>query len=150
VVASCPNYRNSSAVNWTPAPCSIFASAYMPKAHWSASITSPGRMNSTSTQFVTSGRMGIYDPMHQIGMWGENFESNRNTSTSTMFIAGNPNPSASIIIAPDTKLDNQVKIVGSSSSVLVFGYAFRFTSWNIFVIYLSLVRGYFTRYTWTF
>jgi hypothetical protein len=43
-----------------------------------------------------------------------------------------------------------VKIVGSSSSVLVFGYAFRFTSWNIFVIYLSLVRGYFTRYTWTF
>ncbi|KAI5588019.1 hypothetical protein POPTR_005G082000v4 [Populus trichocarpa] len=64
-------------------------------------------MNSTSTQFVTSGRMGIYDPMHQIGMWGENFKSNRNTSTSTMFIAGNPNPSASIIIAPDTKLDNQ-------------------------------------------
>ncbi|XP_011021894.1 PREDICTED: transcription factor TGA1-like [Populus euphratica] len=62
-------------------------------------------MNSTSTQFVTSGRMGIYDPMHQIGMWGENFKSNRNTST--MFIAGNPNPSASIIIAPDTKLDDQ-------------------------------------------
>uniref|UniRef100_A0A6N2LXK5 DOG1 domain-containing protein n=1 Tax=Salix viminalis TaxID=40686 RepID=A0A6N2LXK5_SALVM len=66
-------------------------------------------MNSTSTQFVTSGRMGIYDPMHQIGMWGENFKSNGNTSTSTMFIAGNPNqnPSASIIIESDTKLDNQ-------------------------------------------
>ncbi|KAF9678819.1 hypothetical protein SADUNF_Sadunf07G0075700 [Salix dunnii] len=64
-------------------------------------------MNSTSTQFVTSGRMGIYDSMHQIGMWGENFKSNGNPSTSTMFIAGNPNASASIIIAPDTKLENQ-------------------------------------------
>ncbi|KAJ6366098.1 hypothetical protein OIU77_002636 [Salix suchowensis] len=64
-------------------------------------------MNSTSTQFVTSGRMGIYDSMHQIGMWGENFKSNGNPSTSTMFIAGNPNASASIIIAPDIKLDNQ-------------------------------------------
>ncbi|KAL3591632.1 hypothetical protein D5086_010272 [Populus alba] len=64
-------------------------------------------MNSASTQFVTSGRTGIYDPMHQIGMWGENFKSNRNTSTSTMFIADNPNPSASIIIAPDSKLDDQ-------------------------------------------
>lgn len=85
-------------------------------------------MNSTSTQFVTPGRMGIYDPMHQIGMWGENFKSNGNPNTSTMFIAGNPNASASMIIAPDTKLDNQVKIVGSSSSVLVFGYAFGFTS----------------------
>ncbi|KAJ6990827.1 transcription factor TGA1-like [Populus alba x Populus x berolinensis] len=64
-------------------------------------------MNSTTTQFVTSGRMGIYDPMHQIGMWGENFKSNGNPNTSTMFIAGNPNASASMIIAPDTKLDNQ-------------------------------------------
>ncbi|KAH8502864.1 hypothetical protein H0E87_014243 [Populus deltoides] len=51
--------------------------------------------------------MGIYDPMHQIGMWGENFKSNGNPNTSTMFIAGNPNASASMIIAPDTKLDNQ-------------------------------------------
>ncbi|KAL9340477.1 hypothetical protein Peur_066696 [Populus x canadensis] len=64
-------------------------------------------MNSTSTQFVTPGRMGIYDPMHQIGMWGENFKSNGNPNSSTMFIAGNPNASASMIIAPDTKLDNQ-------------------------------------------
>jgi len=85
-------------------------------------------MNSTSTQFVTPGRMGIYDPMHQIGMWGENFKSNGNPNTSTMFIAGNPNASASMIIAPDTKLDNQVKIVGSSLLVLISGFTFGFTS----------------------
>ena len=61
-------------------------------------------------------------------MWGENFKSNGNPSTSTMFIAGNPNASASIIIAPDTKLENQVKIAGSSFLVLISGFAFGFTS----------------------
>ncbi|XP_048232423.1 transcription factor TGA1 isoform X2 [Ricinus communis] len=65
-------------------------------------------MNSPSTQFVSSGRMGIYEPIHQIGMWGEPFKSNGipNASTS-MFVAGDPNSSQSIIIAVDTKLDNQ-------------------------------------------
>ncbi|KAA8546874.1 hypothetical protein F0562_003303 [Nyssa sinensis] len=53
-------------------------------------------MNSPSTQFVTSRRMGIYDPIHQISMWGENFEGN-----------SSPNTSASAILAVDTKLDDQ-------------------------------------------
>ncbi|KAL5753635.1 hypothetical protein ACOSP7_021855 [Xanthoceras sorbifolium] len=53
-------------------------------------------MNSPSTQFVTPRHMGIYDPMHQIGMWGENFRNN-----------GNPNTSTSIIADVDTKLDTQ-------------------------------------------
>ncbi|KAJ9177658.1 hypothetical protein P3X46_012852 [Hevea brasiliensis] len=65
-------------------------------------------MNSPSTQFVSSGRMGMYDPIHQIGMWGENFKSNGISNASTsMFIAGNPNSSQPILIAADTKLDNQ-------------------------------------------
>ncbi|KAF2284102.1 hypothetical protein GH714_019023 [Hevea brasiliensis] len=52
--------------------------------------------------------MGMYDPIHQIGMWGENFKSNGISNASTsMFIAGNPNSSQPILIAADTKLDNQ-------------------------------------------
>ncbi|XP_038697236.1 transcription factor TGA1-like isoform X2 [Tripterygium wilfordii] len=53
-------------------------------------------MNSPSSQFVTSRGMGIYEPIHQIGMWGENFKSN-----------GNPNIPTSMILAADTKLDSQ-------------------------------------------
>ncbi|XWS41503.1 hypothetical protein CRYUN_Cryun17cG0087300 [Craigia yunnanensis] len=53
-------------------------------------------MNSPSTQFVPSRRMGIYEPIHQIGMWGENFKSN-----------GNPNTSASVIVEVDNKLENE-------------------------------------------
>ncbi|TXG60533.1 hypothetical protein EZV62_015106 [Acer yangbiense] len=53
-------------------------------------------MNSPSTQFVTPRQMGIYEPIHQIGMWGENFRNN-----------GNPNTSTSIIAEVDTKLDDQ-------------------------------------------
>lgn len=53
-------------------------------------------MNSTSTQFVASRRMPIYEPIHQFGMWGENFKSNENSNTS-----------ASMILEVDNKLDNQ-------------------------------------------
>ncbi|KAK0606924.1 hypothetical protein LWI29_006355 [Acer saccharum] len=53
-------------------------------------------MNSPSTQFVTPRQMGIYEPIHQIGMWGENFRNNGNRNTST-----------SIIAEVDTKLDDQ-------------------------------------------
>lgn len=56
-------------------------------------------MNSPSTQFVTSRRMGAYEPIHQISMWEESFKSN-----------GNFNASASMIVDADTKLDNQVSI----------------------------------------
>lgn len=64
----------------------------------SASIVISRIMNSPSTQFVHSRRMGIYEPIHQIGMWGENFKSN-----------GNPNTSASVIVEVDTKLENEVQ-----------------------------------------
>ncbi|KAJ0040349.1 hypothetical protein Pint_26720 [Pistacia integerrima] len=53
-------------------------------------------MNSPSTQFVTPSRLGIYEPIHQLGTWGEDFKSN-----------GNPNTSTPIIVEVDTKLDTQ-------------------------------------------
>ncbi|KAE9466175.1 hypothetical protein C3L33_01916, partial [Rhododendron williamsianum] len=52
-------------------------------------------MNSPTTHFVTSRRMGIYEPMHQISMWGD-FEVNGCQKTS-----------ATMIVEVDTKLDNQ-------------------------------------------
>ncbi|KAH9718431.1 hypothetical protein WN944_023576 [Citrus x changshan-huyou] len=53
-------------------------------------------MNSPSTQYVTPRRLGIYEPIHQMSTWVENFKSN-----------GNPNTSAPIIVEVDTRLDNQ-------------------------------------------
>lgn len=53
-------------------------------------------MNSPSTQYVTPRRLGIYEPIHQMSTWGENFKNN-----------GNPNTSAPIIVEVDTRLDNQ-------------------------------------------
>ncbi|KAI9113839.1 hypothetical protein K1719_015090 [Acacia pycnantha] len=53
-------------------------------------------MNSTSTQFVSSRRMGLYDPIHQISTWEENFKSNCNLSASVPLIG-----------EADVKLDNQ-------------------------------------------
>ncbi|KAJ0040876.1 hypothetical protein Pint_26702 [Pistacia integerrima] len=58
-------------------------------------ISSKG-MNSPSTQFVTPSRLAIYEPIHQLGTWGENFKSN-----------GNPNTSTPMIVEVDTKLDTQ-------------------------------------------
>lgn len=55
-------------------------------------------MNTPSAQFVTSRRIGGYDPIHQINMWGENFKSNSNLNTS-----------ASLIVE-DMKLDDQVQM----------------------------------------
>ncbi|GLU20410.1 hypothetical protein SLE2022_366130 [Rubroshorea leprosula] len=53
-------------------------------------------MDSTSAQFVTSRRIPMYEPIHQISMWEENYRSN-----------GNLNTSASMIVEVDNKLDNQ-------------------------------------------
>ncbi|XP_059642321.1 transcription factor TGA1-like [Cornus florida] len=53
-------------------------------------------MNSSSTQFDTSRRMVLYEPIHQISMWGENFRGNSCPDTSALAIP-----------AVDTKLDNQ-------------------------------------------
>ncbi|CAN6542302.1 unnamed protein product [Malus baccata var. baccata] len=66
-------------------------------------------MNSPSTQFVTSRRMGVFEPIHQISMWDESFRS-----------SGNFNASASMILDEDAKLDNQSEdashgILGPSS-----------------------------------
>lgn len=52
-------------------------------------------MNSTSTQFVPSRRMGIYEPIHQMTMWGD-FKGN------SCLDASSP-----IILEVDPKLDNQ-------------------------------------------
>ncbi|KAI4345201.1 hypothetical protein L6164_012344 [Bauhinia variegata] len=53
-------------------------------------------MNSPSTQFVSSRRMSVYDPIHQINMWGENFKTN-----------GSLSPSVPLIGEEDVKLDSQ-------------------------------------------
>ncbi|XP_030463339.1 transcription factor TGA4-like [Syzygium oleosum] len=53
-------------------------------------------MNSTSTQFVSSRRMGMYDHIHQMGMWDENFKPN-----------GNPIAPAGLIVPVHANLDNQ-------------------------------------------
>ncbi|KAI3462026.1 hypothetical protein Pfo_018689 [Paulownia fortunei] len=52
-------------------------------------------MNSASTQFVPSRRMGIYEPIHQMAMWGD-FKGNNCLDASP-----------SMILEVDTKLDNQ-------------------------------------------
>ncbi|BAT86497.1 hypothetical protein VIGAN_04415400 [Vigna angularis var. angularis] len=53
-------------------------------------------MNSASPQFVSSRRMSVYDPIHQISMWGEGFKSNGNLSASMP-----------LIDETDMKLDSQ-------------------------------------------
>ncbi|GMI67644.1 TGACG sequence-specific binding protein 1 [Hibiscus trionum] len=53
-------------------------------------------MDFPSTQFVPSRAMGTYEPIHQIGMWGENFKS-----------ISNPNISASVIVDVANKLENE-------------------------------------------
>ncbi|CAL0329960.1 unnamed protein product [Lupinus luteus] len=52
-------------------------------------------MNSSSSAFVSSRRMGAYDPINQITMWEENFVTNGTLSASTP------------LIDAETKLDNQ-------------------------------------------
>lgn len=79
--------------------CLSFLTMYScQKAHLVTSMISPQSMNSPSAHFVPVRRIGGYDPMQQISMWGENFKSNSNLNTS-----------ASLIVE-DVKLDNQVEI----------------------------------------
>lgn len=84
-------------------------------------------MNSPTTQFVTPRRLGIYEPIHQISPWGENFKSN-----------GNPNASASMIVEVDAKLDDQVKIL--TIILLYLKVEKMFSSSNIFFIELPSRR----------
>ncbi|CAF2145374.1 unnamed protein product [Brassica napus] len=58
-----------------------------------------GSMNSTSTHFVPPRRVGIYEPLHQFGMWGETFKHNIGNG-------GDMNTPSHIIIPNNQKLDN--------------------------------------------
>ncbi|KAK4799662.1 hypothetical protein SAY86_025027 [Trapa natans] len=56
-------------------------------------------MNSPSTSFVPPTTMGIYEPFHQMEIWGENLT------------AVDPVAHAALIVEVDRKLDNQVMVV---------------------------------------
>ncbi|CAN1285897.1 Transcription factor TGA1 [Linum perenne] len=64
-------------------------------------------MNSSPTQFVTSGGgMEMYEHVHQLSMWGENFmKSNGSPNALTSILI--PNTSPSLFIAAEMKMDNQ-------------------------------------------
>ncbi|XXG61304.1 hypothetical protein AAC387_Pa04g2998 [Persea americana] len=62
-------------------------------------------MSFPSTQFATSRRMGIYEPNHQISMWGQSFISD-----------SSPNTGISTIVEADAKLDNRSE--GTSDGTL--------------------------------
>lgn len=53
-------------------------------------------MNSATANFIASRRMGLYEPIHPISMWGD-FKSN-----------GCSTASASTILEVEANLDNQV------------------------------------------
>ncbi|CAN1168311.1 Transcription factor TGA1 [Linum perenne] len=65
-------------------------------------------MNSSPTQFVTSGGgMEMYEHVHQLSMWGENFmKSNGSPNALTSILI--PNTSPSLFIAAEMKMDNQI------------------------------------------
>lgn len=56
-------------------------------------------MSSPSTQLATLRRMSIYEPFHQINMWGDTFQGD-----------ASPNTGSSTIVEVDARLDNKVKI----------------------------------------
>lgn len=56
-------------------------------------------MNSASTHFVPTSRVGIYEPLHQFGMWGETFKNNIGNG-------GSMNTPNHILIPNNQKLDN--------------------------------------------
>ncbi|KAI8536137.1 hypothetical protein RHMOL_Rhmol10G0233100 [Rhododendron molle] len=62
------------------------------------------RMNSPTAQFVTLRRMGLYEPVHQMGMWGD-------------FRGIYPNTSGSMIEDVSTKMNNQSEDTTSQGSL---------------------------------
>ncbi|KAG5529377.1 hypothetical protein RHGRI_029929 [Rhododendron griersonianum] len=62
------------------------------------------RMNSPTAQFVTLRRMGVYEPVHQMGMWGD-------------FRGGYPNTSGSMIEDVSAKMNNQSEDTTSQGSL---------------------------------
>ncbi|CAI9109304.1 OLC1v1009108C2 [Oldenlandia corymbosa var. corymbosa] len=73
-------------------PCIILCVWFWYRILWSLK---QNRMNSATTHFVASRRMGLYEPIHPVSMWGD-FRSN-----------GCPTASASTILQVETNLDNQ-------------------------------------------
>lgn len=69
-------------------------------------------MDSTSSQFVSARRMSVYDPIHQLSMWEENFKSNDNNLTV----------STSIIEEADMKFGNQVHIQVSLPNLIILSF----------------------------
>ncbi|KAL5703855.1 guanine nucleotide-binding protein [Ranunculus cassubicifolius] len=60
-------------------------------------------MSSPSTQFSTSRRMGIYDPVHHVSMWGESFKADDSPT------------SVSAIVQMEPKYDNQSEDTSNGS-----------------------------------
>ncbi|RDX78991.1 Transcription factor TGA1, partial [Mucuna pruriens] len=73
-------------------------------------------MDGPSSQFVSSRRMGVYDPIHQISMWEENFKSNDNNLTV----------STSIIEEADIKLDNHVLMQSEDAFQGILGTSIKY------------------------
>ena len=61
-------------------------------------------MNSTSTHFVPPRRVGIYEPLHQFGMWGETFKNNIGNGEDM-------NTPSHIIIPNNQKLDDNNLVI---------------------------------------
>ncbi|KAG5155348.1 hypothetical protein JHK82_013317 [Glycine max] len=74
-------------------------------------------MDATSSPFVSSRRMGVYDPIHQISTWEENFKSN-DTNNLTV--------STSIIGEVDMKLDNQFQVQSEDDTHGIFGTSVKY------------------------
>lgn len=55
-------------------------------------------MDSSSSQFVSSRNIGVYDPMHQFSIWEEHFKTNGDLSASM-----------SLIEEANMKINNQVE-----------------------------------------
>ncbi|XP_073105574.1 transcription factor TGA1-like isoform X1 [Elaeis guineensis] len=66
--------------------------------------TNPDSMSSTSAHFATSRRMAVYQPNHQISMWGNSFKADISQNTG-----------ASTIVEADTKLDNRLEDIPRES-----------------------------------
>lgn len=60
-------------------------------------LCSSNNMSSASTQFASPRKMGIFEPNHQIGMWGDSFKADSSQNTG-----------ASSIVEAEIKLDNRV------------------------------------------
>ncbi|KAH9690913.1 transcription factor TGA7 [Citrus sinensis] len=61
-------------------------------------------MSSPSSQLATLRRMSIYEPFHQISMWGDTFHGD-----------ASPNTGSSTIVQVDTRLDNQTEYLSHNS-----------------------------------